>query len=125
MVYLLDTHTLLWWFSDPNTLSDKARSIIENPKNVIFISSVVTWEIVIKKSLDKLKIPNKFFELIKEGQFQELPIMIEHTQALASLPPHHNDPFDRLLVAQAKSENGTILTRDRTIMKYDVKTIKA
>lgn len=125
MSYLLDTHVLLWWFDDTSILTEEARVIIENPSNTIYISSVVTWEIIIKQSLGKLKVPSRIYKLIRSDQFQELPITIDHTLALIKLPQYHTDPFDRLLIAQAITENGTILTRDKAIMKYAVKTIKA
>ena len=125
MAYLLDTHTLLWWFDDPDILTSKARKTIEDPKNVIFVSSVLTWEIMIKKSLGKLKVPDSIFTIIRKGKFQELPISIEHTRALGSLPFHHQDPFDRLLIAQAKVEGSTIITRDSRLAKYDVRIVKA
>ena len=124
MSYLLDTHTLLWWFSDPSQISKKSRNIIANSDKIIYVSSVTTWEIVIKKSLAKLKVPNTIFDLIFTENFQELTVTIEHTKKLAELPKLHNDPFDRLLIAQAIVENSIILTRDKMIPKYDVKVIK-
>ena len=125
MPYLLDTHILLFWYDNPKLLSDKARAIIENPNNVVFISSVSTWEIAIKKSLGKLNVPDRLFDLVKNGDFLELPITIAHTKKLLSLPDHHRDPFDRLLIAQAMEENATFITRDEKIIKYKIKTIRA
>ncbi len=123
--YILDTHVLLWWFEDPQKLSSQSRTIIENPKCFIYLSSVVTWEISVKAALGKLDVPDKLFDLIKEGQFHELPVSIAHTQVLRALPSHHSDPFDRLLVAQALAENSTLITRDAMVQKYDIDTIKA
>ena len=124
MKYLLDTHTVLWWFDDPKKLSKEAREIIEEKANVVMISSVVTWEIVIKQSLNKLRISDELFSLIQK-YFTELPITIAHTLRLKNLPQHHNDPFDRLLIAQAKEEDAVIITKDKAIEKYSVKTMRA
>lgn len=125
MKYLIDTHILLWWFQNPSLLSNRAREIISNPNNVVMVSSVSTWEIVIKKSLGKLKAPDKIFDLIIKENFLELPVTINHTRHLQKLKKHHNDPFDHLLIAQAKTENLTLLTRDRKIQKYNLNIIEA
>lgn len=125
MEYLLDTHALLWWFSNTYLLSEESRNIIHDTRNLIFVSSVSTWEIVIKRSLGKLKVPNRVFELIQEEHFYELPISIAHTRALAKLPPYHHDPFDRLLIAQAIAESFTLITRDKVMEKYPLPIVKA
>ena len=125
MIYLLDTHTLLWWFSKPEKLSKKSQEVIGDSKNIILVSSVSTWEIVIKKTLGKLRVPDRIFSLIEEENFYELPIRISHTQALEKLPKHHNDPFDRLLIAQGNMEKAVIITRDKYIKKYPISTIEA
>lgn len=125
MEYLLDTHALLWWFSNPRLLSEESRNIIHDTRNLIFVSSVSTWEIVIKRSLGKLKVPNRIFELIQEEHFYELSISIAHTKALATLPDHHHDPFDRLLIAQAITEDFTLITRDKVMKKYALSIVEA
>ncbi len=80
---------------------------------------------MIKKSLGKLKVPDRLFALISEERFVELPITIAHTQALEKLPNHHADPFDRLLIAQARHERATVITRDAQFVKYDIPLIQA
>lgn len=125
MAYLLDTHVLIWWFLEPKSLHENTQAIISNIKNPIYVSSATTWEMIIKISLGKLKVPPKIFGLITEEHFLELPILIAHTLELAKLPNYHNDPFDRLLIAQAKSENFTLITNDQNIKKYDISWIEA
>lgn len=125
MTYLLDTHVLIWWFLEPKYLNKNTQSIISNIKNTIYVSSASTWEMIIKISLGKLKVSPKIFNLIKEEHFLELPISISHTLELSKLPKYHNDPFDRLLIAQAKLENCTLITKDQNIKKYDISWIDA
>ena len=125
MVYFLDTHTLLLWFSSPHILSKRAHAILANGNNVILISSVTTWEIAIKKSLGKLTVPDTIFSLIQHESFTELPITIEHTKALLKLPHHHTDPFDRLLAAQALVEKVPIISRDKILAKYKITVVIA
>ncbi|QLH33577.1 MAG: type II toxin-antitoxin system VapC family toxin [Cyclobacteriaceae bacterium] len=120
---MLDTHILLWWYLDPLKLKEEASLIIKNGTNEIYVSDAIIWEIVIKSKADKLKIPNGFIEEV-EKDFEFLPINIKHILKTRELDLIHRDPFDRLLVAQASIENMTILTRDREILQYKVKTIE-
>ncbi|MEY4463052.1 MAG: hypothetical protein RLZZ81_23 [Pseudomonadota bacterium] len=124
MKYLLDTHILLQWLNNDRTLPHKISEIIANPDNIIFVSSVNTWEITIKKSLGKLEAPNDLEKAIEANEFQKLPITIEHSTYTANLPLYHKDSFDRLLIAQAIVEGLTLLTCDTHISKYSVHTIK-
>jgi PIN domain nuclease of toxin-antitoxin system len=124
MTYLLDTHVLLWWFDNPKLLSREARDVISDAQTLVHVSSVSAWEIVIKKSLGKLKVSDRIFFLIEEN-FTELPVTIAHAQELAALPPHHADPFDRLLIAQARYEEATLITRDKQFEKYGIPLINA
>ena len=124
MNYLLDTHVLLWWLAD-SPISIQAKNAISNPQNIIFVSSVTTWEIVIKKSLGKLQAPDNLEETIKACSFLPLPITIGHSIAISNLPQVHDDPFDRMLVAQAISEKLAIITRDNIIPDYQIPIIKA
>ncbi len=123
-MYLLDTHVLLWWFNDPARLTPKARGVIEDGASTVFVSSASTWEIVIKRSLGKLVAPDRIFDLV-ETYFSELPITITHTKALANLNRLHDDPFDRLLIAQALADRLTLITSDKRIRQYDVRTLAA
>lgn len=113
----LDTHILLWWYQQPEVLEEKLFSILIDRKNVVFVSSVVLWEITIKKGLGKLQVPPSFFKYLEED-FEELPISWKHAIEVQHLEGIHFDPFDRLLLAQAKLENLTLVTRDKNILKY-------
>jgi PIN domain nuclease of toxin-antitoxin system len=125
MNLLLDTHALLWWLDDHPTLSDEAKTAIADGKNLIFISAVVVWEIRIKQALGKLKVPRNFRRALEEQPFEMLDVKVEHAHAVGDLPPHHRDPFDRMLVAQAAVEGLTIVTRDLRFEKYKVPLIAA
>ena len=125
MNLLLDTHVLLWWLDDEPTLSKKARDAITTGENMVFISAVVIWEIRIKQALGKLKIPKNFRKVLEQQPFEFLPITVEHAHEIALLPLHHRDPFDRMLVAQAKIENLSLVTRDAHLKGYDVPIIGA
>jgi PIN domain nuclease of toxin-antitoxin system len=125
MNLLLDTPVLLWWLDDNPTLSDEARAAIRNGRNLVFISAAAIWEIRIKQALGKLEIPTNFGQVLKEQSFQELPITIPHANAVAELPSYHRDPFDRMLIAQAKVEGFSLVTRDMELKKYKVQLICA
>lgn len=125
MKLLLDTHVLLWWLDDPKQLSQEARRAIRDRHTAVFVSAAVVWEIVIKKALQKLESPDNLEEVILANRFEPLAITIEHARAVEGLPPHHRDPFDRMLVAQALAEGMTLVTRDTDISKYPVPQIVA
>ena len=125
MNILLDTHALLWWLGDEEELSREAREAISNPENTVFLSAVVVWEIRIKQGIGKLELPDEFSAVLDRQPFTELPITIDHANAVAGLPLIHRDPFDRLLVAQAMVEELTIVSRDSVIADYGVTVIVA
>src|SRR5258707_12108504 len=104
MTLLLDTHAFLWWLDDPQKLSKAARKAIGDGNNTVYISAAVAWEITIKRALGKLEAPDDLEAAITANRFLSLPISIAHTQAVRSLPDHHRDPLDRLLIAQARHE---------------------
>lgn len=122
---LLDTHTLLWWLNDDPALSDKARATISDGGNLIFISAVVIWEIRIKQALGKLEIPSEFRAVLERQAFEALAITVDHAHAVAQVPLIHSDPFDRMLVAQARVEGFTIVSRDSIFERYRIPLIKA
>ena len=124
-MYLLDTHTLLWWLSDPEELSEEARSVISNSTAVVYLSAVVLWEIRLKESLGKLLLPKEFDRVLESQSFEELPIRVKHAQHLKDLPTVHSDPFDRMLVSQAEVEGLTVITRDKNIRKYRTSVLQA
>ncbi|WYL98019.2 MAG: type II toxin-antitoxin system VapC family toxin [Gloeotrichia echinulata IR180] len=125
MNYLLDTHTLLWWLNNDQKLCIEAKQIISNPENLIFVSAVSAWEISIKKAIGKLSAPDNFEEAISVNCFESLLITIEHGWKAGSLPNYHNDPFDRMLIAQAMIENLIIISRDAQFSQYGVNVIPA
>jgi PIN domain nuclease of toxin-antitoxin system len=122
---LLDTHVLIWWLTNNPTLAAKAKNAIADPDNLVFVSAVSAWEIAIKKSLGKLQAPDDLTEQIKAKNFIPLAISIEHAVMVEQLPLHHQDPFDRILIAQGIYEQLIIVTRDRKFSFYQVNTIKS
>jgi len=125
MNLLLDTHVLLWWLDDHSTLSKKIKAVIADGKNPVFVSAVVIWEITIKQALGKLEIPRNFRRVLDDQPFEMLDITVEHVHAVGDLPAYHRDPFDRMLVAQAKVERLTLVTRDIRLKKYKIPLITA
>ena len=122
---LLDTHALLWWLSDDARLGARARSLIADPHNEIYVSAASAWEISIKKSLGKLDAPDDLDAIVEEEGFGKLPISFFHGERAGALPPLHRDPFDRMLVAQAQAEGLDIVTGDDMLENYGVRTIDA
>jgi len=123
---LLDSHALLWWLDDDKRLSRRARQIIANEDNSVFVSAASVWEIAIKVALGKLDdrdgaVPRLPLILVERGMIA-LPIMPAHAIEAAGLPPVHRDPFDRMLVAQGRRERLAIVTNDPLFKEYDVKT---
>ena len=124
MRLLLDTHVLLWWLGDDPKLSVSVRSAIAAEEAEIYLSVVSLWEIAIKRFQGKLEVEG-IEEAITKGSLKELPICAAHAWAAGGLPPHHRDPFDRMLVAQAQLEGLTIVSRDPRINRYDVQVLAA
>lgn len=122
MRLLLDTHALLWWLADEG-LSDQARDAVADPANLVMVSAVSAWEISIKKAVGKLTAPDDLERQVDEGGFVPLSISIAHGIAAGELPRHHDDPFDRMLIAQAFAEELTIVTHDKRFADYDVATL--
>ena len=125
MTLLLDTHVLLWWLEDPKKLSREAKRAMQDGRNPVYISAVVAWEIAIKKALGKLDAPDDLEDVVEANRFLSLPITIPHALAVRSLPDHHRDPFDRMLIAQALHEGFRLVTRDLNIARYPVARIVA
>ena len=124
MRVLLDTHVFLWWLEDDARLGEQAREAIGDPECVVLISPASAWEIGIKTALGKIKIKTEdLLRGIEENGFIELPIRIDHGLRAGALPPHHLDPFDRMLVAQAQAEELTLITHDRRIEPYDLRVL--
>jgi PIN domain nuclease of toxin-antitoxin system len=127
MRMLLDTHAFLWFVLDDPQLGRAARSAIEDDTNEILVSPASFWELAIKISLGKYTLVAPYERFWRDGiegnDFAILPIAIPHTAALASLPFHHKDPFDRLLVAQAKVEKAPVLSGDASLDAYGIERI--
>jgi PIN domain nuclease of toxin-antitoxin system len=120
---LLDTHTLLALLSSDYPLSTDAQATMERPNAELLASAVNVWEIAIKRSIGKLKAPDDLIERIDATGTELLSITARHANATATLPLHHRDPFDRLLIAQAKLEGCAILTKDPAFAAYDIPVI--
>ena len=118
---LLDTHVLLWAMFQPDRLSPALRAAVEAARPCK-VSAVSVWEIGIKRALGKLPAPPDMVGRIRAVGFDLLPVSAEHAEAAAALPLHHHDPFDRMLVAQAQSEDVPIVTADAKLARYDVET---
>ncbi|MDP2762144.1 MAG: type II toxin-antitoxin system VapC family toxin [Sideroxyarcus sp.] len=121
MNLLLDTHLLLWAAGEPQRLSAKARTLLLDPANQLVFSAASLWEISIKNGLDRPDFnvdPRRLWRMLLVNGYRELPITSEHTVAVNDLPPLHKDPFDRILVAQARVEGLTLLTADKMVAKY-------
>ncbi len=125
MQYLLDTHILLWWFTTPEKIKSKAQKIIKDKSNTIYLSSASFWEMAIKKSIGRLTLPHNLIEAATVESFKILPIMPEEGLGVADLPLLHSDPFDRLLIMQAKLNDLIIITKDSKITEYPVVTLQA
>lgn len=128
MRLLLDTHALLWWAADDERLPARARRLIASARNRVFVSAVSAWELAVKSAREhgarvELSVPVARFvpdQLARNG-FEPLPVSIAHALAVADLPHHHADPFDRLLVAQAMSERMTLVSGDERVRAYPVR----
>lgn len=127
MNVLLDTHAFLWAISGDKKLSETARKTFLDPGNRLFFSAVSMWEICIKISLEKLSLKSGWFKNIQNemstNAIQWLPVEIQHCVELTELPFHHRDPFDRMLVAQARVEDLQVLSRDVRLSAYDIECI--
>jgi PIN domain nuclease of toxin-antitoxin system len=127
MKLLLDTHVFLWWDEASPRLSKRAHSLISDPENTLYLSVVSAWEVILKMGTGKLKWPSAAAVYlparVAQYRLEVLPLGLNHVLAAETLPTHHRDPFDRMLVAQAEVERLPILTHDPQIRKYGVEAI--
>ncbi|MCS6804855.1 MAG: type II toxin-antitoxin system VapC family toxin [Acidobacteriota bacterium] len=127
MKLLLDTHTFIWWDSEPAKLSPRVLALCQDRQNVLLLSVVSIWEMQIKSELGKLRLALSLKEIVESQQqtnnIEILPITLEHVLALEKLPASHKDPFDRLLVAQAMVEGLVLLSADPNITKYSIQVV--
>ncbi len=127
MSYLLDTNVFVWLLKEPEKLNQRALGLIEDEGQDVFLSSVTSWEVAIKFAIGRLTLPKKPDELLSEifakFSFQPLSITHAHSLSVGELVFHHRDPFDRMLIAQARSENLVLLTADSMFEKYPVEIL--
>ena len=123
MSLLLDTHALLWWLADDPALKSEAREAMGDASSIIYVSAASVWEISIKKALGKLDAPDDLHAALAANHFQPLPITIVHANSAGQLPRHHDDPFDRMLIAQTIAEQLTLVTHDAKFRPYGIPII--
>jgi len=124
MKLLLDSHAFLWWLAEDRRLSAGARQAVADPASTVHVSAATVWELSIKASLGKLDLDGAdLVEEIEGNDFVELPMTARHSLAAAALPRHHEDPFDRMLIAQARIEGLTIVTRDPAFRAYGIEIV--
>jgi len=117
---LLDTHAAVWYLAADRRLGAEALNAIRSQSNQTLLSAVVVWEIAIKRALGKLPVDHRYLQLLVDHGARPLPISVDHARGVENLPRHHTDPFDRLLVVQARAERATIVTQDPRIGAYGV-----
>ena len=125
MILLLDAHTLLWWLADDPTLVASARSAIADPANDILVSAASIWEIEIKRALGKLAAPVGLVDVLDDAGFDVVPVTGRDAERAGSLPAHHRDPFDRMLVAQADRVGAMVVSRDTVFARYGLDVLTA
>lgn len=123
MRLLLDTHTLIWGISEPEKLSKKTKELLSDVDNIILVSTASLWELQIKRSLNKIILPEDFIPQLQKNGYELLNISYKHIERLDEIPLIHRDPFDRMLIAQSMYENVPLITKDSEIAKYNVKII--
>ena len=129
MRILLDTHCWLWMLVAPQRFSKSTLGILESPENELFLSAASSWEIAIKYQLGRLPLPEAPLDYVPDRMLASgvagLPVEHRHALAVATLPPHHRDPFDRILIAQSIVESLPIVTADAILARYEIETIEA
>lgn len=122
---LLDTHVLIWWLNGDPQLGETAKQAIGDEKNEVYVSAATTWEMSIKKQLGKLLAPEDIEQKVELAGFSKLSVSLFHGEQAGSLPLHHKDPFDRMLIAQAQSEGLVIVTKDEYFPDYGIRLMDA
>ena len=127
MRFIMDTHTFIWWSSNPSKLSSKVFNLIQDQSNDIYVSVASIWEMQIKLQLGKLMLKIPLLDIIEKersiNNVSILPIVLSHVLELSALPNFHKDPFDRILIVQAAVEKAILLSKDTTLKKYPIKII--
>jgi PIN domain nuclease of toxin-antitoxin system len=120
---LLDTHVLIWWDEGRRLAADARRAIAD--ADAVYVSAATAWEVAIKTGLGRLRPTRTVEQAAEESGFLQLPVTFRHAERVGGLPPHHRDPFDRMLIAQAEVEELTLVTRDTVFARYAVEVIEA
>ncbi len=127
MKLLLDTHTFIWWDSEPAKLPPQVLHLLQNPQHQFLLSVACVWEMQIKSQLGKLKLDAPLTDIVtgqqQTNRLEILPVTLAHVLALDQLPLHHKDPFDRLMIAQALVENAKLVSGDSVFKNYPVDVI--
>lgn len=125
MILVLDANAMLWWLRNEPTLSATARGAIADPTNEVIVSAATIWELEIKRALGKLQAPQDLVAVVEDEGFSCLPVTGQDAVAAGSLPLHHRDPFDRMVIAQAARLDAVVVTRDRAFDTYGVNILRA
>jgi PIN domain nuclease of toxin-antitoxin system len=118
--FLIDTHVLIWLDQNPDRLSDHILGLLRDPQHEVYCSVASLWEIAIKHNLGKLEVHGPFTSVLEQYGFAELPVTARDAETVRTLPLHHRDPFDRMLVAQATTRNLVLVSGDRQMLAYEV-----
>ncbi len=125
MILLVDAHALLWWLGDDPALSDPAARSLADPANAVVVSAATVWEIEVKRVAGRLQAPDDLLVSLDRARIDTGSFTAQDAVAAAGLPMHHNDPFDRMLVAQAQRIGATVVSRDRQLAAYDIPVLLA
>ena len=125
MILLLDAHALVWWLTDDQTLDNDARAAIRDPGNDVVVSASTVWELAIKRAKGRIALTPDLTAAVQASGFSGLPVTSEDAERAGGLPAHHQDPFDRMLVAQAQRLGAVVVTRNRALSAYEVETLPA
>ncbi len=125
MNLLVDSHVAIWWLDDPDRLSPRARAALADGRNQVLLSVASIWEIGLKAARNQLRLPADYVDVLQADGFGVLDIRRAHAERAARLPPHHADPFDRMLIAQAQVEDLVLVSRDEELARYEVQMLHA
>jgi PIN domain nuclease of toxin-antitoxin system len=125
VILLLDANALVWWLAEDPNLDAAARSAIRDDRNDVLVSAATVWELAIKRAKGRIRLTLDLADAIEQAGFQGLPVTLANAEAAAALPPHHGDPFDRMLVAHALELAATVVSRDAMLDAYGVNRLPA
>jgi PIN domain nuclease of toxin-antitoxin system len=125
VILLLDAHALVWWLTDDDRLGKDAREAIRDPANDVVVSAATIWELAIKRAKGRIELASNLTAAIAAAGLSGLPITLEDAERASALPAHHQDPFDRMLVAQAQRLGAIVVTRDRALTAYEIDILAA